>query len=120
MDLKRDIDILVNMPKAEETPVDSLVMWRADTSLWKAVMVECPRGLYPNHDADNIKIFDNTHFKTAAEAWEKLEGEASAWVTMAARNVESRKADLARANQEAAEAAIQWKNYRDNREHFAP
>ena len=91
-------------------------MWRADTKQWKAVMVDCPKGLYPNDDADGCPIFDNTHYTTAKEAWDSLEAEASAHVTMAARSVEYKRDELARANEEAADASIRWKTFRDNQE----
>ncbi len=67
--------------------VDRLVRWRADKVKWVPVEVECPDGLYPHHDADGEKIFENTHFVTRAECLERLQGDAAIGVKWAGEEV---------------------------------
>lgn len=69
-------------------------MWRADTQLWLPIEVECPHGLYPHEDADGMKIYANTHFKTKAEAMDKLLGEAEAWVCISDRDLSQARKNL--------------------------
>lgn len=68
-------------------PVDRLVRWRADKEKWFPVEVECPDGLYPHHDADGVKIFENTHFATRDECLERLRDDARIGVKWAGEEV---------------------------------
>lgn len=63
------------------------VRWRADKSKWVPVEVECPDGLYPHHDADGEKIFENTHFATRDECLERLRCDAAIGVKLAGDEV---------------------------------
>lgn len=49
--------------------------------------VECERAGWPNHDAKGRKQFDNSHFATRAEAWERLEADGLARVSLLNRAV---------------------------------
>lgn len=92
------------MSKANER----LVMWRADTAAGRAVMVECPNGLWPANDADGVPIFENTHFTTQEDAFLKVQADASARIELAARSVSKAEHALQEALREAGEAAKHW------------
>jgi len=81
-----------------------LVMWRADTEQWKAVQVQCPQGLYPHQDADGQKIYENTHFTTPEKAWERLERESMAWLSLRTDDVARLEQKLAALKNEVVEA----------------
>ena len=83
--------------------------------LWKArggdedpgiIEVECPKGRYPACDADGETIFDNTHFDTEAEAWERLAGDAAAGLSMTTGHVVDLRTRLAKAEREVVDAAV--------------
>lgn len=81
-------------------------MYRADTTKWEVVEVECPNGTdYPNDDADGHRIYENTHFKTAQEALGQLRSEATAGVRLAGAEVDTQQQRLWKAEKRAAEAA---------------
>lgn len=91
-------------------------LWRADTSLWKPVEVECPKGGYPESDADGIKIYNNTHFENQKEAWENLEAEVFAGLRLAANHLDECEGALLAAKQEVVASAIRVDQFKRNRE----
>ena len=98
-------------------------LWRINVEPAGVVLVECPRGRYPSKDADGHTVYDNTHFSTAAEAWDKVIAETSAGCSLAARDVERARAGLRRAEAGAADALVAWRRAIDARhawEQFAP
>lgn len=82
-----------------------LVMWRADKKQMMPVQVACPDGLFPAHDADGEKIFENTHFKTRAECLARLKGDAEIGVRWAGEDVARCRKALADAFEKAGRAA---------------
>lgn len=82
-----------------------LVMWRADKKQMLPVEVACPDGLFPAHDADGEKIFENTHFKTRAECLTRLKGDAEIGVRWAGEDVARCRKALADAFEKAGRAA---------------
>lgn len=89
-------------------------LWRADLDQLKPVLVDCPRGGWPNDDADGHKIFDNTHFATEVAAWDKLIAESSAGVSLAGSRVEECRQKLDHANVLAAQAAVEFARVREH------
>ncbi len=70
------------------------IMWRADTAEWRAIQVQCPDGLHPHEDIDGHKIFSNTHFDTPEKAWDHLNAESMAWLSMSSMHVENAEKEL--------------------------
>lgn len=74
--------------------VERRVMWRADMAAWMPRKTEVPAGqtsraLHPPVlDSDGQEVWENTHFETEEEAWEHLERNAAAWVSLAERERE--------------------------------
>lgn len=91
--------------KVEDNMAQPLVMWRADTKKWRAIQVECSDGLYLEKDADGVDIYENTHFKTAEEAWESLERESMAWLKGSTKELKRLKSSIEIVKDEIAEAA---------------
>ena len=82
------------------------VMWRADDDLWDVVEVECPNGLFPHHDADGKRIFDNTHFRTREEALVKLLAEADAFVSLSVDRLRRAEREVADAKEKVVTATL--------------
>jgi len=89
-------------------------LWRADTKQLKPVLVVCPHGGYPADDADGISIYNNTHFSTEAEAWDRLKAEADAGVSLAASDISEARSRLDKAHLRAANAVVKFARVRDN------
>lgn len=71
----------------------------------RPVEVKCPDGLFPHHDADGEKIFENTHFKTHAECLKRLQEDAAIGVRWAGEEVARCRKHLAEAFEKAGRAA---------------
>lgn len=90
-------------------------------TVWKAMddepprQVECEVFAHPHNDAEGDTIYVNTHFATEAEAWEASEAEAAAHVSLAASGVKHARSALAKAEKEAADAAVHFATIRDAR-----
>lgn len=96
----------------------SETMYRVDTENWTVVEVACPKGTrYLEHDGDGRTIYENTHFLRERDAVNRLRSEAEAGVSLAASRVVQMRAGLAKAEHDAADAAVAlaravelWKN----------
>ena len=89
-----------------------IVMWRGTDGMTEPVKVECPNGLWPNYDSDGIQIFENTHFAAEEEAWESIEESILAGISLSGRAVEIAREALQKANEQAADAALEFKQFR--------
>lgn len=76
-----------------------LVMWRADTKQWRAIQVQCPDGLHTK-DSDGKSMYENTHFRTPEEAWERLREESSAWLKLSIRSMKQLESKINMAKEE--------------------
>jgi len=101
-------------PAEMSAPVECLVMWRADTTLWKAVEVECHNGLLPYLDCDGKAIFDTTHFQTQEEAEKRLRSEAKAGLQITASRLECARDDVLALEKETGDWAIIWNGLIDS------
>jgi hypothetical protein len=88
-------------------------LYRADTTLLTVVKAECPDDPWGELDADGCTIYVNTHFKTEAEAWEKLMREVEAGVSLAGSRVLEVRSRLQDANRYAADQAAEYTTVRD-------
>ena len=93
-------------------------LYRYDTA--SATVIETEGDGWPGHDADGVQIFDNTHFKTKREAWDKMLRDAEAGVSLTARSVRDMRDKLTKAEADAATAAIDWAAVRDAYPVFDP
>lgn len=87
-------------------------LWKRDTTAWTVRQVEAEP--YPGKDEDGDTCYTNTHFAREADAWESLYAEAAAFVSLSGRDVENAKQALAKAQQEAGEAAQAFMTVRNN------
>lgn len=87
-------------------------LWKRDTTAWTVRQVEAEP--YPGKDEDGDTCYTNTHFAREADAWESLYAEAAAFVSLSGRDVEDAKQALAKAQQEAGEAAQAFMTVRNN------
>lgn len=80
--------------------------FRIDYPIPMPVGVECAVRGYPNYDADGKQQYENTHFDTEEECWNKLEVEAKAGVSLDARSVKQIRSQLHGAEQALVESAL--------------
>lgn len=92
----------------------SVKMWRADFEQLRPVCVDCPKGGWPESDAEGHKIYLNSHFETEEAAWGRLFGEVKAAIALAGVNVIQAEKDLLEAHRRAGEHAKQFSKLRDN------
>ena len=90
--------------------------WRADDSHPMPVQIECENRGYPHADADGQTQYENTHFDSEDEAWEKCRESAEAYVVLTARSVRQAEEQLANAREDAAKAVKFMKAYIDGRD----
>ncbi|WP_376956440.1 hypothetical protein ABNQ39_00305 (plasmid) [Azospirillum sp. A26] len=81
-------------------------MFKAVYGSPRPVTVECEVPAYPNADADGCTIYENTHFLSEAEAWERVLAEHDAGLSLEARRVKNLRAELEAAEKSTATAAI--------------
>jgi len=86
-----------------------MIRFYASDSLTAPEAVECAEVGYPNSDARGRVQYDNTHFDTEDEAWERLVSDAAAWVSLTGDDVQHARSILRHAEEKAGRAA----------EHFA-
>lgn len=79
-------------------------LWKRDTENWTVREVEGEP--WPGYDSEGHKCYENTHFANEADAWESLEGEARAWLSLATSGLIQARADVAKREKECADAAI--------------
>ena len=91
-----------------------LYLYRADDKQLKPVRVLCPRGRYPERDAEGHQVFVNSHFDTEQEAWQRLLDNAEAGVSLAGGRVQQARQRVLEANQYAAEMAVEFATVRDH------
>lgn len=84
------------------------------TKMWKykhgvpapiAVMAEIPE--WPNYDADGDQIFINTHFLEEEKAWDVLEKNDRAGLSLAVGRLEDARTQLSTSEKKVVEAAEQ-------------
>jgi hypothetical protein len=95
-----------------------LWLYRADDKQLKPVRVLCPRGRYPERDAEGHQVFVNSHFDTEQEAWQRLLDNAEAGVSLAGGRVKEARQRVLDANQYAAEMAVEFQTVRDQYRDF--
>ena len=95
-----------------------LWLYRADDKQLKPVRVLCPRGRYPERDAEGHQVFVNSHFDTEQEAWQHLLDNAEAGVSLAGGRVKQARHRVLEANQYAAEMAVEFQTVRDHYRDF--
>jgi hypothetical protein len=88
--------------------------WRANDV--HPVEVECEQRGYPYPCSDGEIQYENTHFDTEDEAWEKAQCNAEAYVSLAGSAVRDAEARLAKAREQAGDAAKFMKAYLDGRD----
>ena len=86
---------------------------KLDTKQWTVREVE--REPWPGRDEEGEACFDNTHYESADDAWEKLEDECFAGLGIAVRRLESKKIELRQAEQSAADMAVAVELMRANK-----
>ena len=87
-------------------------LWKRDTKAWTVRQVDGEP--WPGKDEDGDTCYVNTHFECEADAWERLYAEASAFVSLSGRDVETAEQALAKARVDAGEAAKAFQKVRDN------
>lgn len=92
--------------------------YRADSSLWDVVKVTCVGGLEAAHDSDGQPVYLNTHFACEHDAWEKLQRESEAFVSLSGSDVSIAKKKLLDAQIKASEAAEAYSNTTDRYRKF--
>ncbi len=88
-------------------------LYRADFERW--TVREVQGTTWPEKDSDGVAIFDNTHFRQPAEAWEKLEREATGYVELAGNAVREAREKLAQYERNAANACVALETVKRNR-----
>ena len=69
---------------------------------------------WPESDSEGATIFDNTHFRIASDAWQKLEREAIAYVELAGNAVREAREKLTQYERNAANACVALETARRN------
>ena len=73
---------------------------------WKWTVREVEGEPWPGKDREGDTCYVNTHFDNEPAAWASLEAEAKAWLSLAASGLKQAREDVARREQECAEAAL--------------
>jgi hypothetical protein len=81
-------------------------LWRVDYDALSVAEVDCPDGGFPARDADGVKIFDNSHFRTEEDAWIAIERDVNSHIVMVGRAVEDARERLRKIEVEAGDAAL--------------
>lgn len=92
-------------------------LWKADQERWIARLVEA--NPYPGRDEDGDICYDNTHFKTEEAAWDSLEANARAGVTLAGAAVLHAQSQLREAEATAGQAAAELRQFIESRRKVA-
>lgn len=87
--------------------------WFADAVACKPVEYEADVFGFPNRTKDGEKQYENTHFRTEKEAWDRLMSETESGVMVFGRNVADHEEALRRAKDSAAHAARKFSAVRD-------
>jgi hypothetical protein len=89
-----------------------VTVYRIDESGAEPVAVECRTPGYPNRDVSGAVMYDNTHYRTLAEAWGAQMEDAEAQVSLAGRSVAQAREALRGAEVEAGQAAERYAEVR--------
>lgn len=81
------------------------IRYYANDSITEPEAVQCDEVGYPHRDAQGRIQYDNTHYDTEAEAWERLVEGAEAWVSLAGDGIRTAREALRRAEENAGKAA---------------
>lgn len=81
-----------------------MIRWRTTYGESKPIAFECN----DSRDRDDLgrKQYDNTHFDTIAEAWERLLAETKAGLSLSAGRLRDLRKTIAGATQECADAGL--------------
>jgi hypothetical protein len=66
---------------------EGLKLWRAEVSECSIRLVNCPKGRWPASDEQGFTVYDNTHFDTPSQAWDKVEREYAASTEITIRDI---------------------------------
>lgn len=91
-----------------------MIRYRVEGDMTEPHPVECVHG--SNYDAEDQKIYDNTHFDTQAEAWAWLGRDSEAHISLAARRLVETRAELWQLESDAANAVVRRAAINLNRE----
>lgn len=91
------------------------IMYRVDYGKPVPTAVECEMPEYPNPDADGNTIYENTHFGWEEDAWERLEAEQTAGVSLETQSVIRLREQLAQAEKKLVNEIIVLEQIRENR-----
>ena len=92
-----------------------MLMYRVDSKCSAPVPVECPKPTYPNRDADGEAIYINTHFASIGEAWERLQAEVDAGVSLGCCRVNELRRQLAEMEKRLVDDTLQAHAVREAR-----
>lgn len=92
-----------------------MLMYRADSKCSAPVPVECPEPTWPASDADGRTIYVNTHFASIDEAWERLQAEVDAGVSLGCCRVNDLRRQLAEAEKHLVDDTLQAQAVREAR-----
>ena len=81
-------------------------LFKFDLKTGTVTPVECESTKWLTKDADGATIYENTHFKKEADAWEALEREARAWVQFGASDLEALRKREVEATRELADRTL--------------
>lgn len=82
-----------------------MIRWYAGSELDAPEAVECREHGYPHCDAEGRTQYENSHFDSEAEAWERLIAEWRGGVRLAVGSVEYARTELAKQESRLVEYA---------------
>lgn len=68
--------------------------------------VECETPGYPNKDAKGLTMYNNSHYPTLAQAWDRMCSEAAAGLRLSTSSLEQAKRVVQHATEEVAADAL--------------
>lgn len=96
-----------------------ITVWRGTDGDLEPVRMECEQFGYPNRTDTGERMWNNTHFRTEAEAWSSILKGVVACIALAARNVENARGKLSAAEKESADACTAFVAAHDNYEKWS-
>ena len=90
-----------------------MTVWRGTDGDTAPVAVECQAFGHPNLDSDGRMMFENTHFRTEAEAWQSILSNVDDAVSLTGRRVAELRSALAKYESIAAKAAADYATAHD-------
>lgn len=92
-----------------------MLMYRVDPNRPSPIPVECPDPKWPNADADGQTIYENTHFVSIEKAWETLQAEVDAGVSLGCTRVNELRRRLAEAEKRLVDDTLMAQAVREAR-----